>query len=687
MRTQNLICTVAKIWLKIIFCMILGCVNEINAQSITIDGEAGGKRFEGIGAVSGGGATSVLLKDYPAPQRNQILDLLFKPDFGASLSTLLVEVPGDGNSTQGSEPSHMHSREDENYSRGYEWWLMSEAKKRNSSITFDANGWSCPKWIGNGNFWSQDMCNYYVKWIEGLKNVYGIDLNAIGCRNERGVNLDFVKMLRTTLNKCGLSKVKIHAFDNWNSNKFDWCKTMLTDSVLRASVDVISAHTMSEIPTPPSVIKLSEHLNKPIWNTEEHIYKKGFDCEISLVASFNRNFIISGATKVVNWYLIGSTYGIEPFSNKPPMMIARQPWGGNYHIRKVLWGYAHYGQFTGVGWQYLKGACDTLLGGGSYVTLKSPGKDYSIIAETKNAKENQILHFTLKGGLSNSALCVWRSNAKEQFLRLQDITPVNGHFQITLEPESIYSISTLKGQQKGSFTEIPTSQHFPFPYYDNFESYKNAGIYGYLPHYTADISGVFELAERPDHKGKCLHQVVKAGAQSWAPDWTPYTIIGDSSWGDYEVSAEVYPNKEGWAGVMGRVSATGTGYGCKPSGYYCSFSADGTCRLFVTQEKGKNKMGKLLATAKIPLDPRKKWHQLLLRFSGTDLTCLLDGRLVLSAVDSTFAKGMAGLISGSKDMQNNDAYFDNLLINKPNGRIPDLTVFSKDIQPIYKNLQ
>ena len=31
--------------------------------------------------------------------------------------------------TDGAEASHMHSANDENYNRGYEWWLMTEAKK------------------------------------------------------------------------------------------------------------------------------------------------------------------------------------------------------------------------------------------------------------------------------------------------------------------------------------------------------------------------------------------------------------------------------------------------------------------------------------------------------------------------------------------------------------------------------
>src|SRR5690349_12044080 len=104
-------------------------------QRIELQGDAGGKRFDGIGIVDGGGATSVLLKDYPEPQRSQILDLMYKPKFGASVSALLVEIPGDGNSTQGSMPSHMHSRNDLDYTRGYTWWVMQEAKKRNPALT------------------------------------------------------------------------------------------------------------------------------------------------------------------------------------------------------------------------------------------------------------------------------------------------------------------------------------------------------------------------------------------------------------------------------------------------------------------------------------------------------------------------------------------------------------------------
>ncbi len=39
-----------------------------------------------------------------------------------------VEIGGDTQSTDGTEPSHMHSRDDLDCERGYEWWLIEQAK-------------------------------------------------------------------------------------------------------------------------------------------------------------------------------------------------------------------------------------------------------------------------------------------------------------------------------------------------------------------------------------------------------------------------------------------------------------------------------------------------------------------------------------------------------------------------------
>jgi galactosylceramidase len=53
------------------------------------------RALDGVGGLSGGGATSVFLPRYPEPQRSEVLDFLFKPNFGASLHLLKVEIGGD----------------------------------------------------------------------------------------------------------------------------------------------------------------------------------------------------------------------------------------------------------------------------------------------------------------------------------------------------------------------------------------------------------------------------------------------------------------------------------------------------------------------------------------------------------------------------------------------------------------
>ncbi len=665
------------------------------AQVVELKGDAGGRRFDGIGVVDGGGATSVLLKDYPEPQRSQILDLVYKPKFGASVSALLVEIPGDGNATQGSMPSHMHTRDDLNYSRGYTWWILREAKKRNPDLTLDGTAWAAPGWLGNGNFWSQDTADYYVKWLQGLRSVYGLEFDAIGCRNEKGVSYDFVKMLRATLDANGFDKVRIHAFDNWPANKFDFVKDMVTDEKLRDAIGILSAHTLAKIPASPEVREMAAQMNKPIWNTEEHVYLKGFDCAISIVKAFNENFIRSGATKIVNWYGIAGVYPMEPYSEDPAMLLARSPWSGHYEIREALWGYAHYGQFTQVGWQYLDGGCGDLAGGGTFVTLKSPGNDYSIIIETKGATAPQQMRFQIGGGLAGKELCVWRSNAKEQFIQQAGIMPVNGSFTITLEPDSIYSLSTTTGQQKGSFDNIPADKPFPLPYYETFDEYSNPKEYGYLPRYTADIADVFEIVDRPDQKGKCLRQVIPVRPVEWAPEYMPYTVLGDDQWRDYEVSADVYLNPGDSAGVMGRINNVGPGFRNVPKGYYLTLGDDGQCHLVLIRglKRNPNKLEgdveqqaliragkagddseggpKELGTVQLPNIRPDQWHNLKLRFEGTNITGFVDDKPVLTATDNVYGRGMAGLRAGEDKNKLCTPYFDNLLIKAINAPVPN----------------
>jgi hypothetical protein len=78
-----------------------------------------GLQFDGIGAISGGGATTKLLMDYDKDVVSDILDYMFTPNFGLALQILKVEIGGDMDATEGAESSHMHSASDDgNYNRG-----------------------------------------------------------------------------------------------------------------------------------------------------------------------------------------------------------------------------------------------------------------------------------------------------------------------------------------------------------------------------------------------------------------------------------------------------------------------------------------------------------------------------------------------------------------------------------------
>ena len=221
------------------------------------------------------------------------------------------------------------------------------------------------------------------------------------------------------------------------------------------------------------------------------------------------------------------------------------------------------------------------------------------------------------------------------------------------------------------------------PYEDNFDAYQPDAC-GYLPHYTADIIGAFELVERPDHQGQCLRQVVGEQTLSWAPEWHHYTIPGDSAWRDYEVSADVYLNPQDEAAIMGRVCDVGSGYGIWAKGYYLKLNDQGQCSLVITRGKldQKELIGDkeqqetilarkdvevggeyVLASAQIEGIAPHHWHNLKLRFEGDTITGVVDGRQVLQAKSDRYLKGMAGLMAPMQQHRISTPYFDNLNIS------------------------
>lgn len=71
----------------------------------------------------------------------------------------LAQIGGDTQSTDGTEPSYKHFREEVpqcGTTRGYEMWLLEEAHKRNPDIQSYLLSWGIPNWVGNASFFSAE---------------------------------------------------------------------------------------------------------------------------------------------------------------------------------------------------------------------------------------------------------------------------------------------------------------------------------------------------------------------------------------------------------------------------------------------------------------------------------------------------------------------------------------------------
>jgi len=617
----------------------------VQKTDIKIDGSSKGRIFEGIGGVSAG-ASSRLLVDYPEPQRSQILDYLFKPNYGASLQHLKVEVGGDTNSTDGAEPSHMHTRTDENYDRGYEWWLMSEAKQRNPKIMLDALPWGAPGWIGNGKYYSQDMANYIVKFIQGAKKHHNLDIEFVGIWNETNYDTNYIKMLKKTLEANGL-QTKIVAADLYE-NQWKITDDFKLDPILKQDVYAIAVH-YARVKGNFYVTGGALESGKPLWSSEDQpfdetgvILQRDWKPGARIWAKvLNTNYIDGKVTKTETWSPVTSYYDNLAAPNSG-LMYANTPWSGYYNVQSASWVTAHTTQFAQPGWQYLDNACGYLKGQGSYVTLKAPdSNDYSVVVETVDAVQSQEAAFSVAGGLSTGVIHVWQTNASKSFEKLSDIMPQNGSFSISLEPDSIYSLTTTTGQGKGAATP-PAQASFPFPYSDDFKSTP----VGKSPKYFADQDGAFEVAGCTGRPGQCLRQVVRQRPIAWggiSPE--PLTFLGNADWTDYEVSTSAMLEEPGNIALAGRIDSADwfqDGKARWPSGYVLTVQQDGSWEL--DNAKFKTPTAKL-ASGKVAFS-LKTWHRLALAFRASTIEASIDGARVASLSDDTHKKGMAGVGAG-----------------------------------------
>uniref|UniRef100_A0A7M4EEP3 Galactocerebrosidase n=1 Tax=Crocodylus porosus TaxID=8502 RepID=A0A7M4EEP3_CROPO len=571
-----------------------------------------GREFDGIGAVSGGGATSRLLVNYPEPYRSQILDFLFMPNFGASLHMLKVEIGGDGQSTDGTEPSHMHYENDENYFRGYEWWLMKEAKKRNPNIKLIGLPWAFPGWIGRGENWPYDYPDvtvyYIVSWIWGAKQYHDLDIDYIGIWNERSFNSKYIKNIKTSV-RCLIGLLVEYR------PHVSFCLYWLNWKFLHKLAD-FSQPTFPPVPNNwahyPGTKTVDAALltKKKLWSSEDY---STFNDEVGAgcwARVMNQNYVNGNMSATIAWNLVSSYYEKLPFGRNG-LMTAQEPWSGHYKVEPPIWITAHTTQFTQPGWTYLQ-ADGHLKKGGSYVALTDGLGNLTIIIETMTHNHSECIRPRLLPFSVSSQIATFYLKGSFVF---------EGTFTLNLDVDEVYTLTTLKTGQKHMYREPPPSQPFPSNYKDDFNIRNPA--FSEAPNF-ADQTGVFEYFVNTSDPGDhiyTLRQVVVQRPITWASDADQtISIIGDFNWVNMTITCDIYIERphDGGVFIAGRVDNGGI-YVRRTKGIFFWVFADGTYR--VTGDLAR----KVVLMKGLAGVRDRTWHTLTLTLKGSSASGWLNG--------------------------------------------------------------
>jgi hypothetical protein len=659
--------------------------------------------------------------------------------YGAAFQALKVEIGGDHNEAEGAEPSIAHTANDavSCHYRGYEWWLMKQAQLRNPNITFEALPWGIPGWLGNDRTYIYlNGDSYVVDFLQCAKRA-GLDISYVGLLNEdnetTGLHASFAQSLQLAIAsaKNPSLSTRIVCCDDFNSSGSagngwnPWVQQMdpnaqanppgQNETQFYNAVDVIGVH----YPRPPQPANVDPFLLrswKPAWATEETVAVDWKDLWGSgpthstrligewlgapaIAQTLIRDYFTSATTR---WDIIFYLNGFYDSLYAPGagFISADAPWAGHYDIQPALWAIAHFGQFASPGWTNLGGPGSGCLDGdpshgcfdpskpdtGRYMSL-TDGTNYSLIAETTNASQAYTVNFAITGGLSTGQVHVWSSTASGQLVQLPDPMMTGNTFNVTFQPGSIYTVTTLTGRGKLNSASPLQQTAFPVNYSDSFDGYgigdSDPGDTAArnIPYYLSTLEGSFELTPSATcgNGSQCLSQMapMESYGQFGSPGEEPYAVIGDRSWTDYSVSAKIeFPSgsaSTAAASVQGRIESVVDEVFdfSRHGGYEFRIQEDGNWRLrrhyvnVVPNGANYSFSNPDLATGKRTELGTNAWHTIKISFQGSVISLYVDAAPLATCADTyqlpngwpALASGMAA-IGSSWDV----VRFDNLSI-------------------------
>ncbi len=676
--------------------------------AVTIDGNTvnqdEGTVYRGLGVVTGNNS-SRLLMDYKTENPDaywEIINLLFKPDYGAGLTHVKIEFGTDVNSSSGTEPSIMRSAdEDADVTRGAGFMFAADALSINPDITVDLLRWGEPKWVTDAFSESVESGHaarykWYKAALDKAYDTYGIKFTHISADANEASKVDaewiiyFANALENeTDERYDYGEIKIVASDEVGSWKIS--RAMMENEELRNAVDILGEHynTWAD----KNAKTLNTEYGKEIWYTEgvssTNIARLAVNSNGSGINGTNGALDV--CNRIINGYYNGrmTMYEYQPavaayYSGAkyfPKSLInAQNPWSGYYEADCGIWTSAHFTMFIKNGWRYIDSAC---YGDGkeahaisettnNYMTVTDTETgDYTIVI-CNDSKEQRNYTFTLENmEKADAPIYVWETRGPDEgqeydanyFRNIGTYKPDENKFSVEVKPYSIVTITTLDktadtSVDKCSYEDIPLDINYSddFEYSDEFLSAR-----GYAPLYTTDYGGAFEVSEVDGNK--VLMQ--KINMDNKPTDWrfrgTPYPItsLGDDRWSNYNAEIDfrlVDDNSKNYVSFGVRYLLAELDTNSAENGYSLKITPDGKWSL--------RKNTKSVADGVVENFDSTVWHTIKITANGQNVTAYLDRNELTTYFDESGYAHSGRIMIGSS-LYNN--LFDNLKITPIDG--------------------
>ena len=675
--------------------------------AVTVDGSTvntdEGTVYRGLGVVTGNNS-SRLLMDYKAENPEaywEIMNLLFKPDYGAGLTHVKIEFGTDVNSSSGTEPSIMRSADEEaDVTRGAGFMFAADALSINPDITVDLLRWGEPKWVADAFEESIEAGHtarykWYKAAIDKAYDTYGIKFTHISADANEADQIDtewiiyFANALENeTDERYDYGEIKIVASDEVGTWKIS--KAMMENEELRNAVDVLGEHynTWAD----KNAKTLNTEYGKEIWYTEgvasTNIAKLAVNSNGSGINGTNGALDV--CNRIINGYYNGrmTMYEYQPavaayYSGAkyfPKSLInAQNPWSGYYEADCGIWTSAHFTMFMENGWRYIDSAC---YGDGkeshaisettnNYMTVTDTETgDYSIVI-CNDSEEQRNYTFTLENMAKTDApIYIWETRGPDEgqaydanyFKNIGTYKPaeIDGKYSYSIEVKP-YSIVTITTLDKNADTSVYNCSYEDIPldinYSDDFEySDEFLSARGYAPLYTTDYGGAFEVDVVDGNKVL----VQKINMENKPVDWrfrgtpNPITSLGDDRWSNYSAEIDfklVDDSDRNYVSFGVRYLLAELDTNTAENGYSLKITPDGQWNL--------RKNSRSVADGTIDGFDSTAWHTVKITADGQNISAYLDGTELVSYYDET-AYAHSGRIMIGSSLYNN--LFDNLKV-------------------------